>query len=167
MPDYYVALVKEYLELKGFIVRTETKYKIEQKDKRGITRVNWGDIDILGIKVRDNGIGEFIVGEVKGESQNEKEIQEINEWKFESIHVRNKLKEIVGSTNCKKFLYCWSYEPKAKELAERLQITLVSFKEIVDYMLESTREHKGWLYLKDYPNLMLLQFMKEKFHISS
>jgi len=42
MPDYYVALVKEYLELQDFIVRTETKYKIRKKDSRGILRTSWG-----------------------------------------------------------------------------------------------------------------------------
>lgn len=53
MPDYYVALVKEYLELQNFVVRTETKFKIRKKDKRGIMRTSWGDIDILAIKIQD------------------------------------------------------------------------------------------------------------------
>lgn len=77
MADYYVALVKEYLERQDFIVRTEIKYKIEEKDKRGILRASWGDIDILAVKIEDSKISELIVGEVKAEEQTKKEIHEI------------------------------------------------------------------------------------------
>lgn len=160
MPDYYVALVKEYLERQDFIVRTETKYEIKKKDKRGTLRTSWGDIDILAVKIKDNKIGELIVGEVKAEYQTKKEIQEINEDKFENQHIKRRLKELFGLTRYKKCLYCWSWKPDTKKFAEKYGIVPVSLKEIIDFLLEKVEEHKGWLYLKDYPNLMLLQFLQ-------
>lgn len=152
MPDYYVSLVKEYLELQDFVVNTETRYK----KNRG-----WGDIDILAVKIKANEV-ELIVGEVKANSQREKEIQEINENKFENSYVKQKLKELFGSTKYKKYLYCWSWEPKHRKFAESLDITPVSFGEIIDYLLKIVEERKGWLYLRDYPNIMLLQFLQSK-----
>ena len=162
MPDYYVALVKEYLELQDFIVRTETKYKIRKKDKRGIERTSWGDIDILAMKAKDNNVFEAIIGEVKAEYKTEKEIEEINEDKFENLYVKQKLEELLGTTNYKKYLFCWSWHPMRREFAEKLGITPVSFDEIITYMLKKVEEHKGWFYLMDYPNLMLLQFLQTR-----
>ena len=118
MPDYYVALVKEYLERQDYIVRTEIKYKMKEKDKRGTLRTSWKDIDILAVKVRDNKISELILGEVKAEYQTEKEIQEINEDKFENQHVKQRLLELVGSSRCKKYLYCWSWKTKTRKFGE-------------------------------------------------
>jgi hypothetical protein len=154
MPEYYVSLVKEYLELQDFVVRTETKYK----KNRG-----WGDIDILAVKIKGNEV-ELIVGEVKANYQNEKEIQKINEDKFENSQVKQKLENLFGSTKYKKCLYCWSWESKHKEFAESLGIIPVSFEEITDYFLKRVEEwrKKGWRYEKDYPDLMLLQFLKSK-----
>jgi len=123
VPNYYVALVKEYLELQDFIVRTEIKYEIKRRDKRGILRTGWGDIDIVAVKVKDNKVVEAILGEVKGEYKTEKEIQEINGDKFENPYVKVKLKELFGTTNYRKYLYCWSWEPKRREFAEKLGIT--------------------------------------------
>jgi len=160
MPDYYMALVKEYLEHQDYIVRTEIKYKMMEKDKRGTLRTSWKDIDILAVKVANNKIRELIVGEVKAEYQTEKEIEEINEDKFENPHVKQKLSELIGSSRYKKYLYCWSWKPKTRKFAEKLGVTPVSFAEISDYLLKKVKEHKGWLYLKDYPNLMLLQFLQ-------
>jgi Holliday junction resolvase-like predicted endonuclease len=154
MPEYYVSLVKEYLELQGFIVKTETKYK-EKK--------NWGDIDIIAVRVKDNRVTESIVGEVKGEYKTEKEIEEINEKKFENLYVKKALNDILGATNYRKCLYCWSWETHRREYAEKLGIAAVSFDEIVDFMLEILAKRKGYFYLMDYPNLMLLQYLwKEK-----
>jgi len=160
MSDYYVALVKEYLERQDFIVRTETKYRMKKKDSRGILRTSWGDIDVLAAKIEDNKISELVVGEVKAEAQTEKEIQEIDEDKFENQYVKERLRELFGSSRYKKFLYCWSWEQKQREFAKKLGIVAVSFGEILDYLLKKVKEHKGWLYLKDYPNLMLLQFLQ-------
>jgi Holliday junction resolvase-like predicted endonuclease len=70
MPDYYVSLVKEYLELKGFIVKTETKYLINEKDSKGFFRKSWGDIDIIATKVKPDNTMEIRTGEVKAEGQN-------------------------------------------------------------------------------------------------
>lgn len=162
MPDYYVALVKEYLERQDFIVRTETKYKIREKDKRGILRTSWGDIDILAVKVEDDMMTELIVGEVKAEEQTEKEIQEINEYKFDNKHVKQRLKELFGSSRYKKCVYCWSWKPETREFAQKLGITPVSFGEIADYLLKKVEERPGWFYLKDYPNLMLLQLLQSQ-----
>ena len=150
MPEYYVSLVKEYLELQGFIVKTETEYKKEK---------NWGDIDIIAVRVKDNLVTESIVGEVKGEYKTEKEIEEINEEKFENRYVKKALNEYLGSTNYRKYLYCWSWEPHRREYAKKLGITAVSFGEIVEFMLGIIRERKGYFYLMDYPNLMLLQYL--------
>lgn len=126
MPEYYVSLVKEYLELQGFIVKTETKYKKE---------TNWGDIDIIAVRVKDNLVTESIVGEVKGEYKTEKEIEEINDEKFENRYVKKALNEYLGSTNYRKYLHCWSWEPHRREYAKKLGITAVFFGEIVDFML--------------------------------
>jgi len=156
MPEYYVSLVKEYLEMQGFIVKTETKYKKEK---------NWGDIDILAIKIKNGKIVEFIVGEVKGEYKTPKEVRKINEEKFENPFVKQKLKELFGSTKYKKYLYCWSWTSKSIETAKELGITPVSFTEIINYMLEKVKEHKGWFYINDYPNLMLLQFLQSQKYI--
>jgi hypothetical protein len=155
MPEYYVSLVKEYLELQDFVVKTETRYK---KDR------GWGDVDILAVRTKANGV-ELIVGEVKANYQNEKEIQEINESKFENSYVKRKLKELFGSIKYRKYLYCWSWEPKHRKFAESLDITPVSFGEIIDYLLKIVEGRKGWLYLRDYPNTMLLQFLQSKGYI--
>jgi hypothetical protein len=162
MPDYYVALVKEYLELQNFVVRTETKFKIRKKDKRGIMRTSWGDIDILAIKIQDGKIIEVIVGEVKGEYQTEKNMQGIIEDKFENKHVIKRLQGLIGSSEYTKYLYCWSWTPKRREFAKQNGITPVSFSEIIDSLENKVDEHEGWMYLKDFPNLMLLQFLKSK-----
>jgi len=162
MPDYYVALVKEYLELQGFIVRTETKYEIQRKDKRGIERTSWGDIDILAVQIQDDKVTKAIIGEVKAEYKTEKEIEELNQEKFENAFVREKLGELLGKTNCEKYLFCWSWHPSRKEFAKKLGITPVSFDEIITFILEKAKEHKGWFYLKDYPNVMLVQLLKSK-----
>jgi len=160
MPDYYVALVKEYLECQDFIVRTETKYRIREKDIRGAIRTSWGDIDILAVKVEDYKISEIIVGEVKAEEQTEKEIQKIDEYKFENPHAKRRLHELLGSSQYKKCLYCWDWKPETEEFAKKLGIIPVSFGKMVEYLLKKVEEHKGWLYLRDYPNLMLLQFLQ-------
>lgn len=162
MPDYYVALVKEYLERQDYIVRTEIKYKIREKDKRGILRTNWGDLDILAVKIEDNKIRELIIGEVKAEEQTEGGIQKINEWKFDNQHVKQRLTELIGLSRYKKCLYCWSWKPKTRKYAEKLGITPISFSDIANYLLKKVEEHKGWLYLKDHPNLMLLQFLQSE-----
>lgn len=163
MPDYYVALVKEYLELKNFIVRTELKYPIERSDVKGTQRTSWGDIDILAVRIKDNNVSELVVGEVKAEYQTEKEIREIDEKKFENPFIKKKLKELFGSTKYRKSLYCWSWDkPERIEFAKKLGITSVSFSEIANYLREKVEEHEGWLYLKDYPNLMLLQFLQAR-----
>lgn len=166
MPDYYVSFVKEYLELQGFIVRTETKYPIKKKDVRGTLRTSWGDIDILASKIKDNEVFELIVGEVKAFSQTEKTIKKIDEEKYENQFIKQQLKELFGSTNYRKYLYCWSWKPKTREYANKLGITPISFKEMVNYMLKIVKEHKGWLYLRDYPNLMLLQFLVTNYNIA-
>jgi hypothetical protein len=150
LPDYYVSFVKEYLELQDFIVKTEEKYR----KRRG-----WADIDIIAVKIEDNKITKLIVGEVKGEGQTVKEIQEIDQEKFENEHVKKKFKELFGSVEYEKYLYCWSLDPKGIETAKKLGITPVPFNEIVDFMLRKLKEKKGWFYLNDYPNLMLLQFL--------
>ena len=102
------------------------------------------------------------IGEVKAEYKTEKEIEEINREKFENVHVIKKLRELLGKTNCKKYLYCWSWHSSRREFAEKLGITPVSFDEILAFILEKAEEHKGWFYLKDYPNLMLMQLLKSK-----
>jgi hypothetical protein len=150
LPDYYVSLVKEYLELQDFIVKTEEKYK----KRRG-----WADIDILAVRIENNKITKLIVGEVKSEYQTEKEIREIDQEKFENEHVKKKIKELFGSLEYEKRLYCWSWVRKGIETAKKLGITPVAFNEIVDFMLKKLKEKKGWFYLNDYPNLMLLQFL--------
>lgn len=133
MPDYYVALVKEYLERQDYIVRTEIKYKMKEKDKRGILRTNWGDIDIVAVKIEDNKISELILGEVKAEYQTEKEIQEINENKFENLHVKQRLLELIGSSRYKKYLYCWSWKTKTRKFAEKLGITPVRARDYLSF----------------------------------
>ena len=165
MPEYYVSFVKEYLELQGFVVRTETKYPMKEQDRRGIVRTSGGDLDILACKIKDNKIDELIVGEVKAESQTKNEVQKIDQNKFENPHIKQKLMDLFGSTNYKKCLYCWSWQSKTREFAQKLGITPISFGEMVNYMLKSVKEHKGWLYLQDYPNLMLLQFLQTKYNI--
>ena len=105
MPDYYVSLVKEYLELQGFTVRTETKYRILRKDKRGIVRTGWGDIDILAIKIKDSRIDELVAGEVKASAQNQEGIRYINTRKFENKYVKRKVKALFGATKYRKSLF--------------------------------------------------------------
>jgi len=165
MPDYYVALVKEFLELQDFVVRTETKFPILKRDKNGIMRTSWGDIDILAYRIKDNMIAEVIVGEVKGESKSEKEILEIIEDKFENKHVKKWLQGLIGLSEYKKYLYCWSWTSKRREFANQNGITPVSFSEIIDSLVNKVEEHEGWIYLNDFPNLMLLQFLKSKKYI--
>ncbi len=160
MPDYYVALVKEYLERQDFIVRTEIKFKIREKDKRGILRTSWGDIDILATKIQDDKVIEIIVGEVKAEYQTKSEIRNINEWKFENKHVKERLLELIGSSSYKKCLYCWSWTQETREFAKKIGVTPVSYSEIINYLLMKVEKREGWFYLKDFPNLMLLQFLQ-------
>ena len=140
MPDYYVSLVKEYLELQGFIVKTETKYPIKEKDAKGILRTSWGDIDIIAIKVEKENKMEIWVGEVKAESQNEKGIKEISKYKFESSHVKKKLTQLFGSNVYNKFLFCWSCKPDQIEVAKNLGIKIIPFSQIIDYMLDQFEE---------------------------
>ena len=162
MPDYYVALVKEYLERKDFIVRTETKYKIRRKDSRGVLRTSYGDIDILAVTIKDDAVDELIIGEVKAEPKTKKAIKEINQRKFESKYVRQKIKDLFGSTNYTKYLFCWSWKMETRKYAEGIGIRPVSFEEIMNYLLKKVEENLGWFYLKDYPNLMLLQFLESE-----
>ena len=74
--------------------------------------------------------------------------------------MKKRLKELFGSSKHIKCLYCWSWKPETRKFAKKLGITPVSFSEIINYLLKRVKEHKGWLYLKDYPNLMLLQFLQ-------
>jgi Holliday junction resolvase-like predicted endonuclease len=166
MPDYYVSLVKEYLELNGFIVKAETKYLINEKDSKGFFRKSWGDIDIIATKVKPDNTMEIRVGEVKAEGQNEKGIREISTYKFENPHVKKKIAELFGSNTYDKFLYCWNCKTENIQVAKSLGITVVPFSTIVNYMIETIQKKQGWFYEKDFPNLMLIQYLKDKNYLN-
>lgn len=109
----------------------------------------------------------MIVGEVKSDYKTKKEILNINEDKFENPFIKQKIKELIGSTTFKKCLYCWSWTPETRVFAKNLGIKPVSLSEIIDHLLRVVEGHKGWLYLKDYPNLMLLQFLKAENYLKA
>jgi len=162
MPDYYVALAKEYLEMQGFLVRTETKYEKREKDKRGIERTSWPDIDILAAKIKGNEVVQTIIGEVKGESQTEQEVKDIYEKNFDNPFVKRKLEDLIGSVSPEKWLFCFSWGQKERKFAEKLGIKAISMSEMISYLVKELKKHKGWFYERDSPNLMLLQFLRQE-----
>lgn len=155
MADYYELFVKEYLELEGFLVRLNTKFK---KGKEGGLPP---DIDVIAINPSKN---QSVVGEVKGVSLEKRDIDKENE-DFNNIDQRNKIKEILGHENYDKYIFCWGVDEETGRYAtEKYQIHIVQFWEIINYLISKVREirRKGrWAYERgiDYPNLMLLQML--------
>ena len=166
MPDYYVALVKEYLELQGFFVKTETKYPILGKDTLGRSKKNWGDIDIIATKASPNSDTDILVAEVKAETQTAKTIKEIANQKFNNNFVTDKLTEIIGQKAFKKYLFCWSCKSEDRQVANKMGIMVKSYSEIIDEMLNIIKNKEGWSYEKDFPNLMLLQYLNDKGYLT-
>jgi len=152
LADYYERLVKEYLELMGFLVRTNTRFK----KGRG-----WGDIDIIAI---DSSRSQIIVGEVKTRSMGKTDIDGENE-DFNNLSQQNKIKEILGNENYDKYIFCWGADEEVKRYAkENYGIHILQFWEIINYLIDKVREirHKGrWRYERGigFPNLMLLQML--------
>ena len=95
-----------------------------------------------------------------------KKVNEFFEWKFENKHVKQRLLKLIGSSSYKKCLYCWSWNQETREFAKKIGITPVSFSEIIDYLLMKVDKREGWLYLKDFPNLMLLQFLQTEGYLN-
>jgi hypothetical protein len=152
MTDFYESLVKEYLELKGYLVRTRTRFK---KNRR------WSDIDVIGVEAKYGKVVHLIVGEVKGESLNSKRVEELNKW-MESQELKSKISELFGSTEFEKWIYCWSMEKETKEYARTLDINICEFVDIIKYLRDRIKEKKGYFYEEEHPNLMLLQFILKK-----
>ena len=167
MPDCYVTLVKEYLENENYVVSTEIRYEVK-KDKNGKEKTSWGDIDIVAVKVKDDQSIELVVGEVKSIDATESLIAKIYEKKFDNPYLNEKGEKMFGVSlwrERKKYLYCWDCSSsKTRECAKEKGIEIKSFKEIVNSMIGFLQKspEKRYLYNKDNPNLMLLQFLKDK-----
>ena len=61
MPEVNEEIVKQYLETKGYFVKTDAKY-LRSKEKTGLKGSGWSDLDILAT---DNN-GNRLLVEVKG-----------------------------------------------------------------------------------------------------
>lgn len=150
LADYYELLVKEYLEQKGFVVRLNVKF---------LKNKGYSDIDVLAINLTQKTT---IVGEVKGLSLSRKEIEHENE-DFNDPHLRDKMQELLGHSNFRKHIFCWSVEDSVKTYAhENFQVEVVEFWEIINFLIEkvtSARQSKRWIYDQAYPNTMLLQLL--------
>jgi hypothetical protein len=48
MTEVNEEIVRQYLELQGFFVRTDEKYLLK-KEETGLNGTGWGDIDILAV----------------------------------------------------------------------------------------------------------------------
>lgn len=169
MTEVHESLVKEYLELNGYVVKTDTKFK----------KKNWSDIDIIAVKKEKNKDLEIIVGEVKGYILEDSDIKKINE-DLEHENIKEAIKNSFGTTNYKKWVYCWPQYQKKRpketedEFKSRVEkervnykkdynIDITFFSEIINDLIAKVRnireKKEEWAYLNDCPNLMLLQMI--------
>jgi len=154
LADYYERLVKEYLELEGFLVKLNITFS---KGKRGLPP----DIDVIAINPSN---GKIIVGEVKGTFLERKDVDTENR-DFNDPHLQDKVKQILGQEAYDKYIFCWGVDENAKGYAkEKHQIHVVQFWEIVNYLIDKVRELRRkdrYRYESgiEYPNLMLLQML--------
>lgn len=154
LADYYERLVKEYLELEGFLVKLNTKFS---KGKRG----GPPDIDVIAINPSN---GKIIVGEVKGTGLEKKDVDTENR-DFNDPHLQDKVRQIFGQETYDEYIFCWGVDEDTKSYAkEKYQIHIVQFWEIVNYLINKVRElgrKKRYRYERgiEYPNLMLLQML--------
>lgn len=154
MTEIYENIVREYLELNNYIVITDLKFK-----KHG-----WSDVDIVAF--RNTEQPKLIVGEVKSATCSPGDMNEI----FEHLKICEELDEIKSifgkSISPKKYLFCWSASQKVKEMAKKEDVEIVEFSTILNFMIEKIHEFKRddeekWLYQPNYPNLMLLQLIRD------
>ena len=153
----YERLVAEYLQLKGYTFTSNVRF-------RGKKERYWRDIDIIGSRGKNH-----IVGEVKAhvsESQMKNLISETHR-KLELASVKDVLKQ-MDIQNYEKQIFCWC-PSKASKLsnwrkhAEKYGIKIVTYVDIIRFMLETLREsywtEDRWRYEKEHSFLMFLQIL--------
>ena len=151
MADYYELLVKEYIEQKGDVVRLNVRFK---KEIGGTS-----DIDVLAFKCDE---GKTIVGEVKAATLKEKQTKH-EDSDFNDLHLKDKVKELIGSSSFEKCIFCWSVDDETKKYAQDYHgIQITQFPETINDFINkavSTREKGNWTYDQSYPNIMMLQML--------
>jgi len=160
MPEPYEELVREYLELKGWLVLRGFGFK---KEKGGRS-----DADIVAIKIiREKP--KVIVAEVKGTSPIKKEIDMIYEH-LTHENLQKELKEKLGIKEYDKWIYCWDLGKDTEEIKKYAEteygIKIETFPKIIKFLLDEIKEayiEDKWLYYKRHPNTMLLQILVDSF----
>jgi hypothetical protein len=173
LAEYYENFVKEYLELQGFFVMQNVKFKKENESGRKAI----SDIDIIAINPCMHTCSDkcvldpIIVGEVKAsvsftnKNQVDDEIKDFNNKKLEA-----KVKEILGDDNYSRYIFCWDANEETRKYAEKdlkdKPIKIREFWEIIEYLIDKTIEKtkneagkRKYLYEPEHPNLMLLQML--------
>ncbi|MCG2717771.1 MAG: hypothetical protein L6408_02900 [Nanoarchaeota archaeon] len=169
MTEVYESFVREWLELNGYTVRTDTRFK-----KGG----GWSDIDIIAVKPSGNHL---IVGEVKADplcEAGKTSVKEINDH-LEDEELKKKVEELYGS-KFEKWIYCWPWfrkqkpkegeeefkkrvEKDKKKYEDKYKVKIKFFSEIIDDLIDKVKkireEEDRCEYLNNCPNLMLLQMM--------
>ena len=148
----YESLVKEYLELVcGYFVMQDVPF---WKDG------GWSDIDIVSVKHEEGKITDGLIAEVKGNSLNKKEVDEIIEH-FNHSGLQKKVKEL-GLVNPQKTIYCWYSGPEVREYAQQKGIIMVFFDDLIDIIkqkIEEWEKEKRWFHDVRFPIITILQFI--------
>lgn len=157
--NFYEKLVREYLEERGWLVRSRVKFWQRRTDKK---KGGWSDIDIIAAKN-----DKLIVGQVKAESQNKEDIARINE-DFESASLKEKVLKIAGTSEIQKWVYCYSVDNEMRKYAkDNFNIEMCSFGEILRWVFDEVRDKtyagkgKSWLSPLFDSDLMLMCMLIE------
>ncbi len=164
MVSIYENLVREYLELIGkYIVKVDVKFL-----KRVEKGSGWSDIDIVAIKIDENGkISECIIGEVKSYDISRKDVDEIAQ-QFKNKDFQKCLENMnIKSKTCRKLrkvIYCWNLTDNTRKYAESKGFEVKCFWEIVNELADFIREKYDrkyrWFYHENYPCTTLIQMIK-------
>lgn len=157
--NFYEKLVRKYLEERGWLVRSRVKFWKMRSDKK---KGGWSDIDIIAAKN-----DKVIVGQVKGESQDKEDIEQINK-DFESARLKEKVSEIAGTSEFQKWVYCYSVDNEVKNYAkDNFNVEMRSFGEILRWAFNKVRNEtyagkgKSWLSPMFDSDLMLMCMLIE------
>ena len=141
--NLYEKLVREYLEERGWLARSRVKFWQKRNGKK---KGGWSDLDIIATKN-----GKVIVGQVKAESQNKEDIEQINK-DFESARLKAKVVEIAGTREFQKWVYCYSVDNEMRKYAkDNFNIEMCSFGEVLIWVFDEVRNKtyagkgKSWL----------------------
>ena len=149
--DFNEHLVKEYLESKGYFVRTNIKSARKE-------------IDILAV---DPSKEKYLVGEVKSARLNAEGLKEINHNIFENSFILEKISSLFPGKVYEKVIFCWNFNAEDQGLIKlakyKYNISLITYGIILKHFHSKIiiLPEGKYRYDNNRPTFMLFQMLYE------